>query len=206
MIAPTDVTGLVLCGGAASRFGGRDKPLEHLHGVPLVEHVQSRLAPQVGRILISCNRSADAYRRYGEVVSDGAAGRGPLGGILAGLEHATTRYVFACPGDAPLLSRTLVRRLADVLDRDGADVAYPHDGERSQHLFLLIRRRAAGSLRDHLDSGRRAVRTFLQTQRTSVLHGPFERDCFANVNTEADLVRLNARACVPQPSHDRPVQ
>ena len=50
------------------------KGLVQLRGEPLAGHAARRLAPQVGRLIISANRNADSYARYGEVVGDGAAG------------------------------------------------------------------------------------------------------------------------------------
>lgn len=85
-----EVAGLVLAGGQGSRMNGQDKGLVVLHGEPMVAHVARRLAPQVGRLIISANRHADRYGRYGEVVADGDPGlgawQGPLMGIAAGLQ------------------------------------------------------------------------------------------------------------------------
>jgi molybdopterin-guanine dinucleotide biosynthesis protein A len=187
----SDVTGVILCGGAARRFEGRDKPLLLLRGSMLVEHVRTRLVPQVERVVISCNRNLDVYRRWGDtVVTDAVPERGPLGGVLAGMEAATTPYVFACPGDAPLLPPTLVERLARALDGRAADVAFPHDGERSQHLFLLARRDAVDRLRRYLAGGGRAVHQWIAQMHATTLDASAERDAFVNVNSAADLEQL----------------
>ena len=187
MIGAADVTGLILCGGAGTRLGGRDKPLELLGGVPLVEHVRERLQPQVARVLISCNRNFDAYGRWNDtIVRDEAANRGPLGGVLAGMDSTQTEYLFVCPGDAPFLSTTLVDNLASALDRNPADIAIPRDGVRRQHLFPLMRRSLAGPLRHYLDTGGRSVHAFVETQRTVVIDAA-DREAFFNVNSEADL-------------------
>ena len=61
MIAPDQITGLVLAGGRGQRLGGVDKGLQAWHGLPLVDHALVRLAPQVGAVLISANRNAPAY-------------------------------------------------------------------------------------------------------------------------------------------------
>ena len=187
----TDVTGIILCGGSARRFAGRDKPLALLRGSMLVEHVRERLAPQVQRVVISCNRNIDVYRRWGDaVVTDAVPERGPLGGLLAGMQAATTSYVFACPGDAPLLPATLIERLARALD--GRDVAYPHDGERAQHLFLLVRCDAVDRVRRFLDGGGRAVHQWLEHERPVAVDASADRDAFVNVNSANDLTQLNA--------------
>ncbi|MCV6797796.1 NTP transferase domain-containing protein, partial [Achromobacter ruhlandii] len=59
------VAGLILAGGQGSRMRGSDKGLVLLRGEPLVAHVARRLAPQVGPLLLSANRNADSYARYG---------------------------------------------------------------------------------------------------------------------------------------------
>jgi molybdopterin-guanine dinucleotide biosynthesis protein A len=193
VIERSDITGLILCGGTGRRIGGRDKPLLHLAGVPLVEHVRRRLQPQVARVAISCNAHFDAYARYGHAtVADALPERGPLGGVLAGLLRSETAYLFVCPGDAPLLSKSLVARLADALQRQRADVALPYDGQRQQHLFALLRRALAPALRAYLDSGATAVRAFIAQQRATVVDAGFERDAFTNVNSLADLAAAAA--------------
>jgi molybdopterin-guanine dinucleotide biosynthesis protein A len=188
VIARTDITGLILCGGGGTRIDGRDKPLEHLFGTPLVEHVRRRLLPQVARIVISCNRNAPVYARWGDtIVTDDMPGCGPLAGIVAGLARADTDYLFVCPGDAPFLSTTLVDRLAHALNGDTADIVLPHDGIRQQPLFLLIRRSLATPLRHYLDAGGRAAHTFIDQQRHAVVDAAFEAESFVNINTTAEL-------------------
>jgi len=188
MIARADITGLILCGGAGSRIDGRDKPLENLAGAPLVEHVRQRLLPQVAHIVISCNRNAPVYARWGDtIVADDMPECGPLAGIAAGLARIETDYLFACPGDAPFLSTTLVERLAGALDHDATDIVLPHDGVRRQPLFLLIRRSLTTTLRRYLDAGGRAVHTFIDQQRHVVVDAAFEAESFVNINTPAEL-------------------
>ncbi|HXD26818.1 MAG TPA: NTP transferase domain-containing protein, partial [Propionibacteriaceae bacterium] len=82
-----DITGLVLAGGRGSRMGGVDKGLQEHRGVPLALHALRRLAPQVGRVMLSANRNLEAYRSMGapvwaDEISDYP---GPLAGMLAGL-------------------------------------------------------------------------------------------------------------------------
>ena len=193
MIDPNEITGSILCGGAGARFGNRDKPLEHLGGSPLVAHVRQRLLPQVGRIVISCNRNHETYRRWGDTtVKDERPGQGPLAGILACLDVADTEYLFVCPGDAPFLPTTLVERLTGALRRDGADIAIPHDGIRRQHLFMLLRRSLLPALRDYLAAGGLSVHAFVDSVRHVVVDCADEAGGFVNVNSPADLLAANA--------------
>lgn len=192
MIDRAEITGVILCGGEARRLGGREKALELAGGVPLVAHVRGRLARQVGRILISANRQLDAYSQWGDtVVPDAQAGLGPLGGLLSALDRVDTPYAFCCPGDAPLLSTTLVAGLATSLSAASVDLAIPHDGERAQPLFMLLRTSLRSGLRDFLQGAGRAVHSWIDTQRSVQVDATLDRDSFVNVNAEADLLRLD---------------
>jgi molybdopterin-guanine dinucleotide biosynthesis protein A len=174
-------------------MGGEDKPLLDLDGEPLVAHVCARLAPQVGRIVISCNRNLERYARWGDaVVQDATPGAGPLGGILAGLRAADTPWAFVCPGDAPNLCERLVARLVAALDRAPADVVVTHDGERMQPLYELLRADLAPSIEARLAAGLRSVHGFVEAMRHVVVDASDERATFANVNTPDELAALRA--------------
>jgi molybdopterin-guanine dinucleotide biosynthesis protein A len=107
VIAEKDITALILCGGAATRMGGVDKPLQMTEKaglvLPMLDHVIATL-PANAPLLISANRSLDAYALRGSVIKDGEQkGSGPLLGVLAGLRSAQTEWLLVCPGDMPYL-------------------------------------------------------------------------------------------------------
>lgn len=186
------ITGIVLCGGGSRRFRGKDKPLETLDGQPLVAHVINRISPQVDDLIISANRNQNLYGRSGyPVVADTTADRGPLGGIEAALASVSSKWIFVCPGDAPLLPLDLVSRLR-AADRDGAQVIVPHDGERAQYLFMLLQVSEAETISAYLDGGGRSVAGWL-AGRTVHECPVLVPDAFTNVNTEAELAALAAR-------------
>lgn len=116
-IERAQITGLILAGGRGQRMGGRDKGLQPFQGEPLAAHVLRRLQPQVGRVLISANRHADAYAALGApVIGDTLADfPGPLAGMLAGLQAIETDYLLTVPCDSPYLADDLAVRLADAL-------------------------------------------------------------------------------------------
>lgn len=159
------ITGLILAGGAERRFGDADKGLLELHGLPLIEHVLGRLAPQVDSVMISANRHLERYRALvPRVVTDGAKGAafaGPLSGIHAGLSHAPTAWVAVVPCDAPQLPRGLVARLADAVNARGTPAACVHVDGRPQPAFCLLATALLAPLELYLQRGGRAVHQWL---------------------------------------------
>jgi molybdopterin-guanine dinucleotide biosynthesis protein A len=188
VIAPEEITGVILCGGRASRLAGMEKTLAPAGALPLVAHVRSRLAPQVGALMISANQSHAQYAAWGDpVVADALPDQGPLGGVLTAMDRINTPYTFCCPGDAPLLSDRLVASLAEVLRASGARAAIPHDGEQTQQLFLLVETACRDTLRSYLGEGGRAVMGWLDRLPCAVLDAAAIHDSFLNVNTADDL-------------------
>src|SRR5690606_12623791 len=82
--------GLILAGGRSSRIGTGDKALAMLAGQTLIARAAARLAPQVGRLVLSANGDPRRHALPGvDVVADEDESRaGPLAGILAGLRWA----------------------------------------------------------------------------------------------------------------------
>jgi molybdopterin-guanine dinucleotide biosynthesis protein A len=96
-----NITGVILAGGRSSRMG-EDKGLIDINGQPLFEHIAQRLRPQVGNILISCNRNSERYGRNFQTVPDIKPDfSGPLAGMLAALSVSKTGY-FSFPATFPL--------------------------------------------------------------------------------------------------------
>ena len=201
MIVPSDITGVVLAGGAGSRMGGMDKGLQTCSGMPMALHALLRLQPQVGQSMISANRNLTTYRTFGvPVVPDALHGHaGPLAGFLAALENCRTAWLATVPCDTPWFPADLVRRLADAADDEHTDLALAVAREASggplrvQPVFCLLRVSLKESLRAFLDSGGRKAVAWARAQRMSEVR--FDRPAddaraFVNANTLDELRQL----------------
>ncbi len=161
--APTreQLTGLLLAGGRGTRMGGVDKGLVLLDGDPLALHVLRRLQPQVGRVLISANRSHTAYAAWATVVADDApdAFEGPLAGIAAALRSIETEWLAVAPCDLPRLPVDAFARLATGLQ--GAAAAFAAPGGDGHSLVCLLHVSLAARLDAVRAAGERRVRAWL---------------------------------------------
>lgn len=186
-----DITGLILAGGRAMRMGGVDKGLIEFEGRPLIEHVVERLRPQVSALIISANRNAERYVRYGaRVVADAAGAHesfaGPLAGMLAGMRAAPTGWIACVPCDAPFVPLDLVARLAQGHGAAPAALARTADG--LQPVFCLLRKDLAEDLARALRAGVRKTETWLAAVGAASVAFD-DAAAFANLNTLDDLKR-----------------
>ncbi len=204
MIAPEEITGLILAGGRGSRMGGVDKGLQNLNGMPMALHTLLRLQLQVGQVIINANRNLAAYESFGVPVwPDGLADyAGPLAGFLTGLERCETPFLVTVPCDTPRFPLDLVSRLAEALERDDAEIAMaaaPESGQdgqsqvRTQPVFCLLRVALLESLVDFTHKGGRKIDAWTALHKTVVM--PFDQPgddplAFSNANTLAELQQL----------------
>ncbi|NDJ55644.1 molybdenum cofactor guanylyltransferase MobA [Enterobacteriaceae bacterium 4M9] len=191
------VCGVILAGGRATRMGGRDKGLLMLNGQPLWKHVSDRLAPQVGQLVISANRHLDIYQRSGmQIVSDSLPGYpGPLAGMLSVMQSVDSEWLLFCPCDTPMIPEDVAECLWQA--RGNAPAVWVNDGERAHPTLALVNRRLAPALEAYLASGERRVMVFLRQQGGVALTIPGKQECFANVNTPADLQQWQQKPDVP---------
>lgn len=198
-INPSDITGLILCGGRGSRMGGVDKGLQNHLGLPLALHAMLRLAPQVGSVMINANRNLAAYESMGVAVwPDTLAGgatdfAGPLAGWLAGLEHCDTPFMLTVPCDTPNFPLDLAPRLAAALLESDAHIAMAvtqESGTRQrQPVFCLLKTSLLESLLGYLRSGGAKIDRW--TDANGCVEVLFDHSAaFFNANTVAELQAL----------------
>jgi molybdenum cofactor guanylyltransferase len=189
------ISGVIVAGGRGSRLGGREKGLLELAGRPMIAYVIAALQPQVGELLLNANREPERYRRFGlRIIPDTSPDyQGPLAGIAVALEQAANDWVLVVPCDAPLLPGDLAVRLRTELERAGAEICVPHDGERLQPLFLLLRRTLLSSIRDFLAGGDRKLLLWLESRNPAIADFSDQPGSFFNVNTEEERRQAEQR-------------
>lgn len=176
-------------------MGGADKGLVRYLGLPLAQHAVYRLASQVASVRINANRNLAEYAAMGVPVIRDVLPLypGPLAGILAGLDTCETPFMMSVPCDAPQLPLDLVRRLADALQAQGADMAVAATLDRQvwrpHPVFCLMRATLAPSLARFLASGERRVGAWTALHRQA--HVVFEpATAFRNINSPKDLCQI----------------
>lgn len=182
------ITGVVLAGGASSRFGGRPKGLQLFRGRAMALSVADALAPLCANVVIEAPVGA-GYEGLGLPLIHAApahAGKGPLAGMAAGLRAARTgSWVAFVPCDMPLLATADLR----ALFREGVNV-YAVSPRGPEPLVALLGTEMLQPLLDTL-SRDALPRTHAALDAAGARAVRFDDAApFANVNTPDDLARL----------------
>ncbi len=93
---------------------GQNKALLPVGGIPVIERLIRELEGVAAEILIAGGSQPEAYRHLGkDVISDVFPGLGPLAGLHAGLQAASTSWSLAVACDMPFANRDVFQWLAE---------------------------------------------------------------------------------------------
>ena len=203
-------TGVVLAGGAASRYGGLPKGLERVAGRRIIDRVADTLREVTDDLLLVANDPAASTWLPGvRTQADLVPNAGGLGGIHAAL-HAAGSPVLIVAWDMPFVPAGLVARLREL--GDAADVAVPASGSRRgvEPLCAFYAPTCLPAIDQSLAEGDRRVIGFHERVRVARLpadevsaFGDPEL-LFMNVNTPDDLARAEAHAATAHGGDHRP--
>jgi molybdenum cofactor guanylyltransferase len=165
-VADPGLTGILLAGGASSRFGS-PKELAEYEGETLGDRAW-RLLGEVcdERLVIGPGGLADP-------------GTGPVAAIAVGLREATHELAVVIPVDMPLLTAGALRLLAEAC-RDAATA-------QAGPLPCAVARRTLPAF----ETGERRLRTVLDGLDTAQIE--LDERLLANVNEPSDLRRIGLR-------------
>jgi molybdenum cofactor guanylyltransferase len=165
-VADPGLTGILLAGGASSRFGS---PKE------LAEYEGETLADRAWRLLEEACDERLVVGRGG--LAD--PGTGPVAAIAVGLRAAEHELAVVIPVDMPLLTPDALRLLADAC-RDAATA-------QAGPLPCAVARRMLPAF----ETGERRLRTVLDGLATARIE--LDERLLANVNEPSDLRRIGMR-------------
>jgi molybdopterin-guanine dinucleotide biosynthesis protein A len=183
--------GVVLAGGASTRFGGTPKGLALLNGRAMAHRIAGILSTVCNRVLVEAAPGA-GYETIGLPLIHAApehAGKGPLAAVAAGLAHASggERVAFA-PCDMPLVTSAIYQTLADA----GGIGAYARTALGVEPLVAVLSKDVQTQVQSALLASS-IPRTHTVFDAAGVRAVYFaDASAFANVNAPADLARIEA--------------
>jgi molybdopterin-guanine dinucleotide biosynthesis protein A len=179
-VAPERLTGVLLVGGASTRFGS-PKALAGFGHETLAERGWRTLG-EACHERIAVGKLADGLELPFPVVDDCSPVRAPIAGVVRGLTAAQHDLCVVLPVDCPLVTAEVLVLLAGA--SAGADAAVPQTGP----LPGAYRKTALPALQRRLAAERLSLREALADLDVRTVElGDAQ---LANVNTVAELQRL----------------
>lgn len=198
----TSFSAVILAGGRSRRFGS-PKAEATFHGQPLLARVVEAVTSVASEIVVVCAPGQQLRAPAASVpirrVDDETPYLGPMAGLLTGLRTVAGEWVFVVGCDMPLLTGSILGRLADA--RDSVEAVVPRIDGRLQPLAALYRRDSAlAALEIAWSNGERSLMDALRGLRVTELTpdslGLDEAGllAFRPVNTPGELADLERRA------------
>lgn len=188
------VLGVVLAGGASRRMGF-DKRVIEIEGRSLVERAADALRGACSEVVVSLQPGATWEDRSIRALPDLRVHSGPLAGLEAGLVEGADsgRSVFVLACDLPHVTSSVIQHiLAASEGGETFEAAVPSLAGQIQPLCGLYKGTVLRAVREHLDTGRRAMHDLLDAlvveEVTIGANLSFYRvDLFSNLNEPRDL-------------------
>jgi molybdopterin-guanine dinucleotide biosynthesis protein A len=192
------ISGVILAGGAGSRFGVENKTNIVMNGEKIIDRIINTLTLIFDEIIIVTNSPGEIMQPSGIIIgSDHFLNVGPLGGIHAAMKASSKEAVFIFAGDMPYLNKELIMKQIDFFYSDYAEVVLPMIKNYIEPLHGIYRNVLLVRLEEHLSSGKEyAVRNFLKNVDVRYLKLKGSREVlksFTNINTPGEARRLKLR-------------
>jgi molybdenum cofactor guanylyltransferase len=186
------ISGVILAGGAGSRFNDRLKPKIVIDGESIISRIISVVKDLFDEIIIVTNNPEE----FGEfsfcrIVQDEIPNAGPLGGIHAGLKSSANNAIFVFAGDMPFLDKRIILRLIDVFDSAEDDAVIPSVNEYIEPLHSVYSTSLTENLEAYLKSDQsHAVRDFIKSLNVKYIKfnsSEKNKRAFTNINSPSDI-------------------
>ncbi len=179
------MTAIILAGGKSQRMG-TNKAFLRYGDKTFIEHQILTLSKIFGEIILSANDAVAYAGLKLPIVSDVIAGKGPLGGICAGLKHAISQHAFVIACDMPFVNEGLILYLKNQIN--DYDVVVPQTKRGLEPMHAFYSRNCIQPMYRCLEEGRLRIVDFFSEVKVKVVS---EKD-FAGLDAALQsLVNLN---------------
>ncbi len=160
------MTAIILTGGKSRRMGFNKAFLKY-GDKTFIEHQIARLSKVFDEIILSAN-DARLYAHLNlPVVSDVIPGKGPLGGICAGLIRSTSFHAFVIACDMPFIHEKLILYLQGQID--GYDVVVPRTSRGLEPLHAFYSKNCIQPMYRCLHEGRLRIIDFFSEVKVKII-------------------------------------
>lgn len=199
---------IILCGGQSRRMG-QDKGSLIIQDKPMIKYILSTLNNEMDEVIIVLNDSEriDKYKKFInpqdysyelKFIEDKIKNKGPLPGILTGLENISSQYAIVFPCDNPFVTKNTIRFLYDEITPDFQAIVPYHDPENklktSEPLHAIYNKNIIPIIDDLLSEDSLHIKGVIEKIETKFVlidNKKILKKEFRNLNRPEDLKMFN---------------
>jgi molybdopterin-guanine dinucleotide biosynthesis protein A len=174
-VADRALTGVVLVGGASTRFGA-PKALARIDGETFVDRARRVLGEACDEVLVVGKAGELPF----DVVDDASDVRAPIAGVVAGLRAAANEVAVFLPVDCPRVTAGVVRALGTACRDAAVPPSGPLPGAWAKSALPVLERRLANG----------PLALYRAYEELDVAEVALDPALLVDVDTPADLERL----------------
>ena len=191
-----NLTGVILAGGASSRFNGIIKAKIVIDGKTIISRILDTLGEIFDDMIIVTNNPEEFIEyNHCKIIGDLFLNKGPLGGIHAAMKVSDRDALFVVAGDMPMLDKKIIIHQTEFYINNKCDVLIPQINNNIEPLHGIYNRSLAGILEAYLqNSDNFSIREFLKMADVRyflIEDSAGARNAFTNINSPHDI--LDAR-------------
>ena len=130
---------IILCGGQSRRMG-QDKGSMIINDKPMIKHILSTLNHNINEAIIVLNNH-ERIEKYSKFINpkdysytitfveDKIKNKGPLPGIMTGLENISSNYALILPCDSPYVTQKYVETIFNEINHEFQAIVPYHDSK-----------------------------------------------------------------------------
>jgi molybdopterin-guanine dinucleotide biosynthesis protein A len=195
---------IILCGGKSSRMG-QDKGSMIIKNQPMIKHILTTLNHHITEAIIVLNDS-ERIARYGKFIDpkdyaykitfaeDKIKNKGPMPGIMTGLEQVSGDYALVLPCDSPYVSSDYINTIFKEIDMNYQAIVPYHDPENrlktSEPLHSIYSKNIIPEIEDLISKDVLHIKGLIEKIKTKFVlidNEKIEKKEFRNLNRPEDV-------------------
>ncbi len=195
---------IILCGGQSRRMG-QDKGSMLINNKPMIKYILSTLNNEIDEAIIVLNDS-ERISKYSKFINpqdysynvkfieDKIKNKGPISGILTGLENISGDYAIVFPCDSPYVTKNTIQTLFSEIDNTSQAIVPYHDDEdklkTSEPLHSIYNKNIIPVITDLISKDSLHIKGVIEKIDTKFIlidNKKIEKKEFRNLNRPSDI-------------------
>ena len=199
---------IILCGGQSRRMG-RDKGSLIIKDKPMIKYILSTLNNEIDEVIIVLNdvERIDKYKKFIDskdynytlkFAEDKIKNKGPISGILTGLENISTDYAIVFPCDNPFVTKNTIQTLFNEISENVQAVVPYHDEKNklktSEPLHSIYNKNIIPTIKDLISKDSLHIKGVIEKIETKFVlidNKKILKKEFRNLNRPEDVRMFN---------------